>query len=208
MSYSQLGQDTAVLDFYSDVPVGYYVDIGAFDGKTYSNTLLLEEKGWVGVCAEPLPSAFKKMSEIRKFCYKTDKAVWHTSGEKKEFATVGRGVENIAMLSGFTGHSTYTEEQDAAEKITVETISLNDLLAVAAAPNFMEYLSIDTEGTEYEILFGLDNNRYKFGLIDVEHNYDEEKRRAIRDLLEGRGYVLLRENKWDDCYVHHTQRKE
>ena len=200
MSYSQIGQDLAVLDFYSDVPVGYYVDIGAYDGKTYSNTLLLEEKGWVGICADPLPSAYEKLCENRKFCYKTNKAVWHTSGEKLEFAVVD-------MCSGITGHSTYKKEQDAAEKITVETISLNDLLAVAAAPNFMDYLSIDTEGTEYEILAALDHHRYKFGLIDVEHNYDEEKRRAIRDLLESKGYAYLRENKWDDCYIHLSQKK-
>jgi len=195
MTYSQLGQDLEVLKAYPKDYVGFFVDIGAYDGKDLSNTLLLEEKGWLGICAEPLPSAFAKLKECRKSCFLTNKAVWHTTGETFEFA-------DCEMLSGITGYSTYKTEQDASNKIKVETISINDLLIQADAPEFMDYLSIDTEGTEYEILNALDHSKWAFGLIDVEHNYDEPKRTQIRTLLESKGYVFLRENRWDDCYIH------
>ena len=72
----------------------------------------------------------------------------------------------------------------------------------------MEYLSLDTEGTEYDILKALDFSKWVFGLIDVEHNFEEAKRESIRRLLESNGYVFLRQNKWDDCYIHHTQTSE
>jgi hypothetical protein len=83
-----------------------------------------------------------------------------------------------------------------------------DLLVTANAPKFMEYLSLDTEGTEYDILKALDFSKWVFGLIDVEHNFEEAKRESIRRLLESNGYVFLRQNKWDDCYIHHTQTSE
>ena len=197
-----------MLDFYhkqnnAPLKIGYFVDIGAHDGLEFSNSKLLEERGWVGICAEPNPRSFAALCENRKGGFLVNKAVWHTTGTKMEFA-----VCNEPMLSGLTGFADkeYKKEQDAAEKIKVTTISFNDLLKQAAAPRFMEYLSVDTEGSEYEILASLDFEKYVFGLIDVEHNYHEEKRRSIRDLLEGKGYALLRENKWDDSYVHHTQR--
>jgi len=196
MSYSQLGQDLEVLKAYPNEHVGFFVDIGAYDGKFLSNTLLLEEKGWTGICAEPLQSAFDKLKECRKStCFLTNKAVWHTTGETIEFA-------DCDTLSGITGYSIYKNEQNASNKIEVKTISINDLLTEANAPKFMEYLSIDTEGTEYEILKALDHSKWAFGLIDVEHNYDEPKRTYVRTLLESNGYAFLRENSWDDCYIH------
>ena len=208
MSYSQLGQDTAVLNAYPD-RVGYFVDIGAYVGKEYSNTLLLEEKGWTGICAEPSPPMFEELKKNRKFCFLTDKAVWHTTGETVEFAVVESGGQR-GMLSGITGFSTgeYKAAQDKSRKVQVKTVSLNDLLVTANAPKFMEYLSLDTEGTEYDILKALDFSKWVFGLIDVEHNFEEAKRESIRRLLESNGYVFLRQNKWDDCYIHHTQTSE
>lgn len=88
--------------------------------------------------------------------------------------------------------------------IDVATISLIDLLNENNAPSFIEYLSLDTEGSEYEILKDFDFTKYIFGLIDVEHNYEEPTRTKIRTLLESNGYNYIGENKWDDCYMHNT----
>jgi hypothetical protein len=70
------------------------------------------------------------------------------------------------------------------------------------APLFIDYLSIDTEGSELEILKSVDLQKYKFGLIDVEHNYQEPRRTQIRELLTLNGYEFIRQNKFDDCYKH------
>ena len=67
---------------------------------------------------------------------------------------------------------------------------------------FIEYLSLDTEGSEYEILKGFDFSKYTFGYIDVEHNFEEPTRTHIRNLLEENGYIYICENNWDDCYKH------
>ena len=65
-------------------------------------------------------------------------------------------------------------------------------------------MSLDTEGSEYEILKGFDFKNYTVGLIDIEHNYEEPRRSYIKNYLETYGYVRYHENKWDDSYIHNS----
>ena len=88
--------------------------------------------------------------------------------------------------------------------IVVTTISFNNLLEKCNAPLFIDYLSLDTGGSEYEILKSVDLQKYVFGLIDVDHNFVEPKRSQIRELLTANGYIFIRENNWDDCYKHNS----
>ena len=81
------------------------------------------------------------------------------------------------------------------------TITLNDLLEQSNAPLYIDYLSLDTEGSELEILKSVDFSRYKFGIIDVEHNFVEPRRSQIRNLLESNGYKFNVENNFDDNYI-------
>ena len=69
-------------------------------------------------------------------------------------------------------------------------------------------MSLDTEGSEYEILKGFDFKNYTVGLIDIEHNYEEPRRSYIKNYLETYGYVRYHENKWDDSYIHNSLLKK
>ncbi len=61
-SYAQLNQDRNVLNHYNQLKHGYFVDVGAHDGITLSNTYLLEKYyEWSGICIEPLPNQFNKL---------------------------------------------------------------------------------------------------------------------------------------------------
>jgi hypothetical protein len=79
---------------------------------------------------------------------------------------------------------------------------LNDLLIKHRAPKYIDYLSIDTEGSEYEILEAFNFNEFSFGIITVEHNYTPQ-RDMIFALLTGHGYIRKYENisAFDDWYV-------
>jgi hypothetical protein len=92
---------------------------------------------------------------------------------------------------------------DAGE-IEVTTVSLLDLLEQHGAPRDIDYLSVDTEGSEFDILSAFDFSRYRIRIISVEHNYMETKREAIRQLLAQHGYRREFEafSNWDDWYVH------
>ena len=193
-SYSQLAQDLHVLRHYRNKTHGYFVEVGASDGIALSNTYLLERNySWTGLCVEPLPKQFAALKQNRP----------------------GSRCQNVA-LSGTTGQMTFTiADDDMTSGLTqflrstvtdtttvqVQTQTLLDLLVEQNAPKHIDYLSLDTEGSEYDILKTFDFSRYTFGLIDVEHNYIEPRRQEIRRLLLANGYRYLGENKWDDMYA-------
>jgi hypothetical protein len=79
---------------------------------------------------------------------------------------------------------------------------LNDLLLKYDAPKNMDYLSIDTEGSEFEILENFNFSKYSFKVITCEHSY-EPKRDKIFELLTSKGYARVYEglSKWDDWYI-------
>jgi FkbM family methyltransferase len=203
MSYSQLGQDIEVIKFYNNKESGFFIEIGASDGIYFSNTYLLETNyKWKGICCEPIPNNFEKLVKNRpnSICYK--EAVYNQSGLTLEFDIANQ----CDMLSGISEHidrHKYTVDQNKTS-IEVHTISLLDVLNRANAPSFIEYMSLDTEGSELEILKHFDFEKYTFGLIDVEHNHIEPRRSEIRNLLLSKGYLYKGENQWDDMYKHYS----
>ena len=196
-SYSQIGQDKKVYNFYNGKTNGYFLDIGAWDGIALSNTYALEKLGWNGICVEPLTSRFNDLIKNRSSnC--CDLAVYHTSDLDVFFDVEG----DAGMLSGINIHIDAHKHLVNKNKKTlkIKTISLNHLLERYNAPSFIEYLSLDTEGSEYEILKNLNFSKWKFGLIDVEHNYVEPRRSMIHNLLCSNGYKYIGPNHFDDCY--------
>jgi FkbM family methyltransferase len=210
MSKSQLAQDQHVIEFYKQKQNGYFVEIGASDGVSLSNTYLLEKTyNWKGICVEPLPNEFSKLKHSRSaIC--CNKAIYNTSDRVLKFV-----IKECSLCSGIL------EALDESVKIDniiykrgpndnvhsiidVTTITLNDLLISSNAPHFIEYLSLDTEGSELEVLKSVDLNTYTFGIIDVEHNYVEPRRTQIRNLLESHNYMFHSENKFDDHYIHRS----
>ena len=200
-SYSQIGQDLEVLKRYNNKTDGFFVEIGASDGVVFSNTYLLEKFfNWKGICVEPIPNRYESLCKNRPNSVCFDNAVYDVSNKQVIFDIAN----NFDLLSGISQNIDCHVQAVNANKsqIIVTTISLNDLLEKSNAPSFMEYLSLDTEGSELEILKSLDFQKYMFGLIDVEHNYVEPRRSQIKELLISNGYEYIRENAFDDCYKH------
>jgi FkbM family methyltransferase len=201
MSFSQLNQDLNVLKFYNNKTNGFFIEIGASDGITLSNTYLLEkEYKWKGICVEPIPKQFQLLCKNRPNSSCSDYAVYNESGKMVTFDIAN----DSDLFSGISNNiDLFTELVNSNKtQILVNTITLNDLLEKYNAPSFIDYLSLDTEGTEYEILKCVDFKKYKFGLIDIEHNFIEPKRSIIRNLLISNGYKYIGENKWDDSYQY------
>jgi len=178
---------------------GFFVEFGATDGVLLSNSWLLEKHfGWRGICAEPNPKLFERLQQNRS-CTLSPACVYRTSGERMRFvlADAYGGLEELA------GEDQHVDKRNAyasvGDVIEVNTISLMDLLDQQGAPAVIDYLSIDTEGSELAILEGIDWSRYQFRCITVEHNFTEQ-RKGIQALLEAQGYQR-REQQWDDWYV-------
>uniref|UniRef100_A0A6C0ANZ7 Methyltransferase FkbM domain-containing protein n=1 Tax=viral metagenome TaxID=1070528 RepID=A0A6C0ANZ7_9ZZZZ len=201
MSKSQLGQDEKVVSFYNKKENGYFIEIGASDGINLSNTYLLETQyKWKGICVEPIPAIYKQLiiNRPNSLCY--DNTIYNVSNMIVEFDIA----INDELISGISANlDLYKKTVDKNKTtINVKTLSLNDLLDISSSPTFIEYLSLDTEGSEYEILKTFNFKKYTIGLIDVEHNYVEPRRTDIQKLLVSNGYIYMGANKWDDMYKH------
>jgi FkbM family methyltransferase len=204
LSTSQLGQDIWVLEKTGFKRNGYFVEIGATDGVLLSNTYLLEKSfGWKGVCAEPQPAFFEQLRKNRE-CDVSDACIAGESGRIAEFILAGE----YGGLADFAGNDLHADKRQAflslGKTIQVTTKSLDDFLEAHNAPREIDYLSIDTEGSEYEILRTFPFDKWRIRCISVEHNFSPT-REPVRELLEPLGY-RRQETQWDDWYHLSSER--
>lgn len=197
-SVSQLGQDLWVLEKLDFKKNGFFVEFGATNGVQLSNTYLLEKYfEWNGICAEPNPGFFKELV-INRQCVTSQDCIGPSSGEIVDFVLA----DAFGGLLKYANQDMHAEKRKAYRDIgqvaKVKTISLDDFLKKYNAPKKIDYLSIDTEGSEYDILQALSFDRWNITLITVEHNFSEN-RSKIRNLLERHGYSCI-EKDWDDWF--------
>lgn len=201
-SYSQLGQDVFVLEYLQNIKNGYFVEVGALEGTILSNTFLLEKNyGWKGICIEPSPVEYSQLVQNRK-CACIHKAAYSKSGLILDFVKKEDG-----LLSGLKDHFDFEffKSSPIHSIIQVETMTLTEILDQNNAPSVIEYLSIDTEGSEVEILKGIDFTKYKFKIISIEHGNRIQSRIDQKSILEANGYNFLKQNDFDDYYVCNHQ---
>lgn len=197
-SKAQLHQDLFALVENDCKKNGFFVEFGATNGVELSNTHLLEhELNWKGILAEPAKKWHQELKENRKCTIET-KCVWTKSDAEIEFYEAETG--EFSTIDEFRHADEHKRQNGKTYK--VKTISLLDLLIKHDAPNEIDYLSIDTEGSEYDILAGFDFSAYKIKVITVEHNYTP-MREKMYNLLTQNGYQRKYENlsRWDDWYV-------
>jgi FkbM family methyltransferase len=201
-SYSQRLQDLWALwesGFSTD---GYFVEFGALNGRDFSNSYLAEQLGWTGVVAEPHPN-YEKHIRAHRNCTISTKCVFDKTGELVEFHAV-QGRPALSTVGGFGTDDSRSQLREEFVTHQVETITLADLLEEAHAPEVVDYLSIDTEGSELVILRAYDFAARPIRLITVEHN--DAHRDELYDFLTSQGY----RRKWpdlsghDDWYVHES----
>lgn len=184
---------------------GYFVDFGATDGKTINNTYILEKYyGWKGIVAEPNFLWHDGLQKNRTCNISLD-CVWTTSDQELEFLLTD--APDLSTIKGFGTDDEHAYKRSSAQNISrVKTISLLDLLKKFDSPKTIDYLSIDTEGSEFQILSSFFENplsaNYTINHITVEHNYVNKIRENIFSLLSKNGYERKFSNisRCDDFY--------
>lgn len=181
-SKSQSGQDLFGIASNNFREGGFFVEVGAANGLDLSNTWLLEEVfNWNGILIEPNIGFLDELNKNRRGQTIVEKAAWSETGRSLEFLEANE----LSTVLGF-------EENDSLERTilrrySVTTTTLTDVFVENNAPRQIDFLSVDTEGTEIEVLKGIDWGTYSFNAIVIEHNFTES-REAIREFLEDRGY--------------------
>lgn len=200
-SKSQLRQDLFVLMELDFKFGGYFVEFGATNGIELSNTYLLEQEfQWSGILVEPAKIWHKALRRNRPNAKIEEACVWGKSNDQIQFRETR--IPELSTIDGIDIDDEHIHLREHGRVYEVQTISLNDLLKTNDAPNHIDYLSIDTEGSEFEILKNLDFQTYSFSVITCEHNYSEN-REKINDLLTSHGYSRKYTDisKFDDWYV-------
>lgn len=200
-SHSQLRQDLFVISHFDYKENGYFVEFGATNGLDLSNTYLLEHKfSWTGILAEPAKVWHEDLQHNRPKAVIESLCVWKDSNSELVFnETQDPELSTVDAFSQVDGHK---KARLSGTRYAVKTISLGDMLRKHNAPKHIDYLSIDTEGSEFEILDSFNFNEYSFGIITVEHNYTEQRDQLYR-LLTKNGYKRIHEqiSYFDDWYI-------
>lgn len=184
--YSQIKQDKWVLSKLGQKRNGVFIDVGAFDGVNMSNTYVLEKDfDWTGVCVECNPEVIPKLKEARTvpIC---ERAVFNKGGVMMNF-----NCHESQELSALTNINT---------GITVETITLNDVITQYKLPRQIDYISLDVEGVELSILKTFHFGKYDVKCWTIEHNScqgeKDENLREIMHILLSNNYMIKMHN-WD-----------
>lgn len=200
-SESQVFQDLVALCLNSERSDGFFVEFGAAGGRVASNTYLLEKSyGWKGILAEPARTYLQELSENRD-CRIDHRCVYSESNKELEFLESKTSM--LSTILGFENKDNLAKDRKIKSTYKVETISLMDLLTQHEAPNHIDYISIDTEGSELEILGVFDFTKYNFNFITIEHN-SEHQELEIQKLMSQNGYLrILRDiSRFDSWYVN------
>lgn len=203
--YSQVGQDKYVNEqFFKNKKNGVFVDIGSYDGVTGSNSLFFEkELEWTGLCVEPMPESYEKLKKERR-CSCIQGAVALTR-KKSEFLQIPDYADQLSGLID-NYHPTHLQKIRHCEKlygnpakiIEVECYPFNELMDKFGITH-IDFLSVDTEGNEYEILSSIDWEKYSIDVITVENNYNDPR---FQSFLESKGFELATHIWPDAIYVN------
>ncbi|MWV62628.1 FkbM family methyltransferase [Helicobacter saguini] len=200
----QLGQDLIAYVIFKGKKDGFFADIAAHDGVNINNTYMFEKLGWQGFCVEANPKTFETLRQNRKCdCYNV--AVFSENIGKTRFAITNDATSVLDSLELTLSDAHKKRMEDSAkmnvEYIEVQTTTFNELMAHYPNVTHIDFLSLDIEGGELDVLKGIDFDKYSFGLMTIEHNFIESTKREIIDLLRQKGYRILFQNGWDIMFV-------
>lgn len=186
---------------------GFFVDVGSYDGITYSNVHNLALAGWKGICFEPVPEYWAKCVEVYKpYPVKVIQvAIGNKSGElymEIAGASSSGSLRDLAIM-----HDSFLNAGFTGEKIYVPMSTLDAQLDLYQAPRYFDVLSLDPEGMQTEILYSFDIKYWKPKMIIVETHkkHKLEKMRyqyeLINDFLTLYKYKELYSDDINSIYV-------
>ena len=191
-SNSQIFQDLFVLYYTKNKKKGFFIEIGGGNGYNLSNTYLLEKKfKWNGIICEPNKALQKNISNLR-------------SAKLIKEPITKKCVKNINFYENIDPYqSSVIKTNNFKEVIKINSISLNYLLKDFKNNKVIDYISIDTEGNEVEILKNFNFKRFKPKIFTIEHNFNKINRKKILIIMKKNKYKRVHENisYMDDWYI-------
>ena len=210
---AQFGEDRVLWQVFGARPTGFFIEVGAFDGVTLSNTYFLEQMGWSGLLVEPIGELAQRAAAARPRSRVIHAACSKAGSSGTAKFTVAQNVPVLSYLSADEEHIARCKREGAnLVEIEVPLRTLDDILLeqrkITDGSNGpwrknggwnIDLVSIDTEGCELDVLDGFTLDRFKPRLLVIEN--DRPAGSAIEPYLQERGYRKFHRQKINDFYV-------
>lgn len=195
--YSQEYQDRILEEkIFKGYKFGIFVDVGAHDGKTYNNTLYFENNNkWQGYNIEPIKSVFNKLVINRPNSININCAINNSDGISDFILNTGY----TEMISGLKDtydnrhfHRLNLELCEYGGTSNIIKVNTKKLSTIFDEYNvkYINYLSIDTEGSEFNVIQSIDFDKVFIDIIQFENNYQDITKKIIKFLIE-KNYEIL-----------------
>jgi FkbM family methyltransferase len=197
MFYSQDNQDMFLeKNIFKGYKNGFYVDVGAHDGVSYNNTLYFEKNNnWKGINVEPINSVYEKLLTNRQNNINLNCAVCNNDGETEFLCNTGY----TEMLSGIkeTFDNRHlmrlqNENRQMGSKTNLIKVKTKRLETIFDEYNIshVNYLSIDVEGAEFEVIKSINFDKVYIDCIGFENNYNDVSTPIVK-YLESKNYFVI-----------------
>lgn len=199
--YSQIGQDKYFIEeIVKFKRYGRFLDVGANDGITESNTYCLEkEYGWSGICVEANEELAKICASNRPGSVVSCSVVW-SEETNIDFSQPQNGNNLLSRIDNLPWNTGYFSGDFIDPIISKRTTTTLKNILGNNKQRF-DYFSLDIEGAELEALKGIDWNNTEFGFITVEYGNRDHYQNLISSFLYNVGYKIHRINQWDIEFV-------
>jgi FkbM family methyltransferase len=171
----QFGEPQYLDKYFNNKTNGIAVEVGADDGVSGSNTYFFEKyRNWNCLCIEPVPDKYMLCSRSRKNSVNCCAGKENTTAE---FSVVTLNNNNTSAISSLNLDERLIDSHkhliSNINKIEVKVLKLTDILDSYNFPRKIDFISIDTENTEIDVLHGFDLNKYDVKILLIENNFDE-----------------------------------
>jgi FkbM family methyltransferase len=194
-SYSQEGEDMILKSLYEGKKgyKGFFVDIGAHHPVRFSNTCYFYKRGWKGINVEPTPSAIKAFQLFRKRDINLNLGVGGEKGTLKFYCF------NEPALNSFSKEvseriNRESDKYKIIKEVDVEILPLSEIFDTYLPKDTrIDFMSIDVEGLDYQVLRSNNWDKYKpdFILVEENINLDELDQSEIYQFLKAKGYEFI-----------------
>ncbi len=201
--YSQDNEDRLLSRIFGGKDSGTAVEVGGFDGITLSNTYLFEKLGWRTLIIEPMPESAAKIRKNRH-AELFECAAGSCAGNAT--FTVAKGAEDLSTFNP-TGYQLRNMEYHGAqfEQITVSVRTLDDIFE-SAKIDTLDFMTIDVEGHEKEVLAGLKLSTWKPQIVIIE-DASMGAGSTVKNIMRAQGYRCFMTTGCNDWYAHRSNRR-